>query len=123
MFLFYELLEDARELGGLAARTAVSAAVPVPGAGIMLSPVASLYGEAIGETIPTNTVPKIMKDSVSIYKDGGSKNTSFSPKDQLSVRSEYMKKAKTLGYNRIGQTVAAIDPGLLSVIPNSIVKK
>ena len=123
MLAFCELLEDAQNLGGLAARTAVSVAVPVPGAGIVLSPVASLYGEAIGEMIPTNKVPKIMKDSVDIYKNGGSENTSFSPKDQIIVRSRYAKKAKNLGYNKIGQTIATVDPGLLTITPNIIVKK
>lgn len=123
MFSFLGLFENVRDLGGLAARTAVSVAVPVPGAGIVFSPVASMYGEAVGEIIPSNKVPKIMKDSVNIYKYGGSKNTSFSPKDQISVRADYVKKAKSLDYNKIGQSVAAIDPGLLSIIPNSVVKK
>ena len=123
MITFCELLEDAQNLGGLTARTAVSVAVPVPGAGVVLSPVASLYGEAIGEMIPTNKVPKIMKDSVDIYKNGGSENTSLLPKDQIIVRSRYAKKAKNLGYNKIGQAIATVDPGLLTITPNVIVKK
>lgn len=123
MLFFSELLEDAQNLGGAAARTAVSVAVPVPGAGIILSPVASLYGEAIGELIPTNNVPRVMRDSVSIYKTGGSDNTSFSPKDQMDVRTRYVKKAKSLGYNKFGQAIAAVDPGLLTIAPNVITKR
>ena len=123
MFSFSELLEDAQNLGGVAARTAVSVAVPIPGAGIVLSPVASLYGEAVGKSIPVNSVPDLMRDSVQVYKSGGRKNTSLNPKDQLEVRSKYASKAKKLGYNKIGQTVAAIDPGLLAISPDIAVKK
>ena len=123
MISFCELFEDGQNLGGTAARTAVSIAVPIPGSGIILSPVASLYGEALGEIIPTNKVPKIMKDSVDIYKTGGRDNTSFSPSDQMNARRRYVKKAKELGYNKIGQTVAAIDPGLLTVTPDAIAKR
>lgn len=123
MFSFCELLEDARNLGGVAARTAVSVAVPIPGAGIVLSPIASLYGEEIGKTVPVKTVPDSMRDSVSIYKSGGRKNTSLNPKDQIEIRSKYAAKAKDLGYNNIGQTVAAVDPGLLAISPDIAVKK
>ncbi len=123
MLSFCELLEDAQNLGGVAARTAVSVAVPLPGAGIILSPVASLYGEAIGELIPTNRVPRVMRDSVNIYQTGGDNNTSFSPKQQMKVRSGYVEKAKSLGYNKLGRTIAAVDPGLLTVVPNIITKR
>ena len=123
MISFCELLEDARNLGGVAARTAVSVAVPIPGAGIVLSPVASMYGEAIGKAVPIKSVPEPMRDSVSIYKSGGRKNTSLNPKDQIEARSKYASKAKDLGYNKIGQTVAAVDPGLLAISPDIAVKK
>ncbi len=123
MFSFCELLEDAQNLGGVAARTAVSVAVPIPGAGVVLSPVASLYGEAVGKAIPVKKVPESMRDSVQIYKSGGRKNTSLNPKDQLKLRKEYVDKAKKLGYNKIGQTIAAVDPGLLSIAPDEIAKR
>ena len=123
MLSFTELFEDAKDLGGVAARTAVSAAVPIPGAGIVLSPVASLYGEAIGKAIPVKTVPDSMRDSVHVYKSGGRKNTSLNLKDQINLRSKYADKAKDLGYNKIGQTIAAVDPGLLAISPNAAVKK
>jgi len=123
MISFCELFETAQNLGGVTARTAVSVAVPIPGAGIVLSPVASMYGEAIGEMIPVKKVPDSMRDSVNVYKSGGQKNTSLNPKDQLNARSKYAEKAKSLGYNKIGQTIAAVDPGLLAITPNSIAKR
>ena len=122
MLSFCELLEDAQNLGGVAARTAVSVAVPIPGAGIILSPVASMYGEAIGKVIPVNGTPDVMRDSIHIYKSGGRKNTSFSLSDQMKMREKYINKAKELGYNKIGQTIAAVDPGLLAITPNIVSK-
>ena len=123
MISFCELFETAQNLGGVTARTAVSVAVPIPGAGIVLSPVASMYGEAIGKAIPVNGTPDAMRDSIHIYKSGGRKNTSLNPEDQLNTRSKYAEKAKSLGYNKIGQTIAAVDPGLLAITPNSIAKR
>ena len=110
-------------MGGMVARTATTIAVPIPGAGVILSPVASIYGETVGKNIPVKKVPDAMKDSVEIYKSGGRENMSFTPQDQIKARKKYVNKAKNLGYNKLGQSLAAIDPGLLTVTPDLISKK
>lgn len=119
------ILESA-ELGGMIGRTATAMAVPIPGAGVVLAPVGSAVGEVVGMVAPkvnTNKLPTRFKDSVQIYKAGGEENVSLSPADQIELRKKYQQKAKELGYNKIGQVVATIDPGSLSLIPNIIVKK
>jgi hypothetical protein len=123
MLSIIDLFEDSSNLGGVVARTATTVAVPIPGAGIILSPVASVYGETLGSVLPTpKKLPNMMKDSVEIYKSGGDQNMSFSPTDQVRMRKAYVNKAQQLGYNKVGQTIAAIDPGLLSITPNLISK-
>lgn len=63
-----------------------------------------------------------LKDSIRIYRSGGENNTSFRISDQINARKEYRKKAKELGYNNIGQSIAAIDPGTLSIVPDVFIK-
>ena len=116
--------ESSKEFGGMVARSLSFAAVPVPGAGFFLAPVASRVGEFTGGLFPNiKKVPAVARDSVKIYSSAGEKNGSFSPQNQIDARRSYIDKAKTLGYNTAGQTVAAIDPSLISIIPNTIIKK
>ena len=122
MFSLVDYIFENKNVGGVIARTATTVAVPIPGAGIVLAPVASIGGEIIGKEISMKNVPEAMKDSVEIYKNGGRENISFSPNEQIKVRTKYAKKAKSLGYNKLGQSIAAIDPGLLTITPNSISK-
>lgn len=68
---FFIFETASQDLGGVITRTTTTVAVPIPGAGIILSPVASTCGETIGKAIPIKKVPDVMKDSVEIYKSGG----------------------------------------------------
>lgn len=111
------LIESTQNIGGMIGR-ATSAAIPIPGASVVLSPVTAKVGETIGKILPkTKSTPDIIKDSVKIYAAAGDKNTSVSIKDQLEAKKKHIKKAKELGYNKIGQVAAAIDPSLISIVP------
>lgn len=118
------LLETSKNIGGMVARSLSTVAVPIPGAGLILSPVTSRVGEFAGSFFPdTRKIPSVMRDSIRIYSSAGHKNTSFIPQKQIEARKDYMEKAKKLGYNTTGQTIAAIDPTLVSIVPNNIIKK
>lgn len=122
-FSEFYLLESTEKITGMITQ-ASTAAVPIPGASIILAPVASKIGEKIGSILPdSKKVPKVMKDSLDIYSSAKKENTSMKLSDQIEKRKKYKKKAKQLGYNSAGQILATVDPTLVSVVPKIIIKK
>lgn len=118
------ILESAKHIGGMIGRSVTSLAVPIPGAGAVVAPVGAKVGEVAGSIIggDNKDSPKFMKDSVKIYQSGDDKNTSLSIIKQIQLRNKYAKKAKELGYNKVGQVISAVDPLLISLTPKKLLK-
>lgn len=111
--------------GGVIGRSLVSAALPIPGSGVVLAPVGSLAGEVVDRFAPNVTdrfIPSGLQDAKHIYLAGGDSNTKLNFVDQMRARTKYARAAKELGYNKVGQSIAAIDPGVVSILPKIIIK-
>lgn len=126
MLVFSSLFfESSESLGGMLTRSITNIAAPVPGSSIVLAPIASRVGESIGRRLPdiNDRLPQKVEDSRLIYIAGRDGNISFSIPDQVKAKSLQRKKAKELGYNKLGQSMAIIDPTLISVFPNILTKQ
>lgn len=106
-------------------RSITNIASPVPGSSIVLAPIASRVGESIGRRLPdiNDKLPQKIEDSRLIYVAGKDGNISFSIPSQVKAKSLQRKKAQELGYNKLGQSMAVIDPTLISVFPNILTKQ
>lgn len=120
------LLYENKDIGGMIANTAGTVLLPVPGSGVILAPITNQIGQNVGGLIggksKTKSTGSIFDDSLKIYRHGSQKNKEFTLSDQKKSRELYQQKAKQLGYNKAGQVLATIDPTLVSVVPNAIIK-
>lgn len=111
------------DLGVLVSRGLMTTASAIPGSGIILAPVTSRVGDGFGSYLPNQiNVPESFKNAADIYNSAGKKNTNFSISDQIKSKKKHIQTAKNLGFNVAGQTIAAVDPSLIAIIPQKLIQ-